>query len=74
MKEQRIKELKLNIEELEERIAPIVHAFTPIGDVGNPAVGASGGDAGGVAAGGTLTANSEITGFPVPENTPGEGP
>jgi hypothetical protein len=69
--EDAMKPLGLRIEELEERIAPVVHAFTPIADVG--AVAASGGSAGGAAAAGALGDTGQISGFPVPLSTPGTG-
>ncbi len=67
-------EIRLEIEELEERIAPIVHLFSPVPILTNGAVTASGGAAGGVAAAGALGSTGQISGFPVPLNTPGVGP
>ena len=75
------KKVELKIEELEERIAPIVHGFSP----GGPAVGVfdigtttpcfvSSGAAGGNAAFAAVTGTDPITGVPIPANTPGVGP
>ena len=66
------KKITLEIEQLEERIAPIVHPFTPIVAVG--AVAASGGAAGGVAAFPHVFSTGQISGAPVPLFTPGVGP
>ena len=68
------KKVELTIEELEERIAPIVHPFGPVPITSNGAVGASGGSAGGTTAASTVFGTGQISEAPVPENTPGVGP
>ena len=72
MKEPKVKkvdELNLQIEELEERIAPIVDPFVNAILAGSlPTAG------GGSQAGSHVFGNGQISAAPVPTNTPGVGP
>ena len=80
MKKQKLEQqITLEIEELEERIAPIVHEFSPIVAVGHdgnpPAIFSTETEPAGPAGGSSSTfgGGDQISGFPIPENTPGVG-
>ena len=70
------KTLELKLEELEERIAPIVDPF--LGNLDPPAGGVTLPDppseAGGAPAAVHVFGHGPIDGAPVPQNTPGTGP
>ena len=77
-RKQEKKTSRFHIEKLEERIAPIVHRFSPVPIFANGAVQASNFAAGGTAAavfnGGPIGSAGHPVGFPVPTSTPGVGP